>query len=118
MLSQCSNCGKTFTMKTANFLFCTDNCEKEHDLFRKEESFWTKTKLPGRRKSSEKIIASNNLNYQTLSLYQLHKKCANDNAKALSEWKRRWETDYPNLIDIKNAEHSARQNNELNIPSL
>lgn len=32
-ISQCSNCGKDFEIDSENLLFCSESCEKEHDLF-------------------------------------------------------------------------------------
>ncbi|MEH7490854.1 hypothetical protein [Neobacillus niacini] len=42
--------------------------------------------------------------YQTMSLYQLNLLCQSENPDALSEWKRRWETDYPNIVEINKAQ--------------
>ena len=105
LYSQCSCCGETFTLAASDdYLFCSEVCEKAHDLFQEE---------------GEKSAACCLPNYQTMSLYDLHKSCAKGSKKAQTEWKRRWETHYPNLIDRKKTEHTeARPNSDLNIPSL
>jgi len=33
LYSQCSCCGKTFDAKDKNYLFCSNSCEKDHDIF-------------------------------------------------------------------------------------
>ena len=33
LYSQCSGCGKTFDVKDNNYLFCSNSCEKNHDIF-------------------------------------------------------------------------------------
>lgn len=43
----------------------------------------------------------NQKEFRTMSLYQLHKLCKVGEINALSEWKRRWETDYPNIAEVK-----------------
>jgi hypothetical protein len=40
----------------------------------------------------------------TMSLYQLNKLCQIGEANALREWKRRWETDYPNIAEINTSQ--------------
>jgi hypothetical protein len=50
---------------------------------------------------------TNNINYQTLSLYDLHKKCENGDSKAISEWHRRWNANYPYLTEIKKLPSGA-----------
>lgn len=42
--------------------------------------------------------------FRTMSLYQLHKLCQIGEANALREWKRRWETDYPNIAEISTVQ--------------
>lgn len=50
------------------------------------------------------------INYQTLSFYDLHKKCENGDQKALREWYRRWDSNYPHMAEseIKNCQAKQR----------
>lgn len=50
LYSQCSCCGKTFDMKNKNYLFCSNLCEKNHDLFQMNI---TQTYLLKRKKAEQ-----------------------------------------------------------------
>jgi hypothetical protein len=41
----------------------------------------------------------NKKEFRTMSLYQLHRLCQTGEENALSEWKRRWESDYPKIAE-------------------
>ncbi|WHY76256.1 hypothetical protein QNH20_19320 [Neobacillus sp. WH10] len=42
--------------------------------------------------------------FRTMPLYQLHKLCQNEDPNALSEWKRRWESDYPKIAEVSKGQ--------------
>jgi hypothetical protein len=58
--------------------------------------------------------------YLTMPLYQLHKLCQIGDHNALSEWKKRWEDDYPKIREIKKCQAQQRpakiDSNTLIIP--
>jgi hypothetical protein len=39
--------------------------------------------------------------FRRVPLHQLHLLCKKGNADALTEWKRRWKTEYPNIAEIE-----------------
>jgi hypothetical protein len=46
-----------------------------------------------------------------MPLYQLNKLCQREDPKALKEWKRRWEDDYPKIKKCLALERPAKTDN-------
>jgi hypothetical protein len=69
-----------------------------------QEKKWIKNNWLGNGKSSRRNTSMNKNKYQMMSLYQLNILCQNENPDAISEWKRRFETDYPNIAKINKAQ--------------
>jgi hypothetical protein len=65
-----------------------------------QEKKWIKNNWHGSGKSSRRNTWMSLNEYRKMSLYQLHKLCQIGGINALSEWKRRWENDYPNIAEI------------------
>jgi hypothetical protein len=66
-----------------------------------QEKKWIKNKSNGSGKSSRRNTWMSRNEFLTISLYQLDKLCQNGEINALNELKRRWETDNPNIAEIK-----------------
>jgi hypothetical protein len=69
-----------------------------------QEEKWIKNNWHGSEKSSGRNTSMNKNKYLMMSLYQLNLLCQNGSQDALSEWKRRFETEYPNIAKINKAQ--------------